>query len=545
GGGVRALGDAALTAGTAIGLTSVEGQNVTLTGTTGIDVEAANILGAANLNSGDGDIRIGSLLAAGPIDASADAIRIEGGGNLAFATLNTDVGDAYIRANGDLSVADGNVAGTADFGTQGEGMSIGTLNAANAILANSGGFLNLDSVTVAGSLDASALASLGITGVVTGQSIALASANITIGSAGRVGTAGVTQQLSVANNNSDNQTFVGGASGTSVAGYHIDADELTRLYASQIEILAPAVQAVGSSSVGSAAPPDVIVDTFTMAGGAAGSNLGANGALTIRTPGKMRVIGNVELTGLTDANTLNLVAGDALEVILGQGSVRLVNGADPAGQLNLVSDDVIVATAEAIADVGAATSTSAINTRLAQNDGILLDEGALFARGIRAEVVGGFYVQNSGAGTDLAQRRGLTFGAGGLDVVTEGPSRIVVNGVGLGPNGQVTGLDALQLLTIRGAAPVVGSYDRGSTVNGCLISSPTVCATVVIDIGNNFPVQDVIEEIDGDEESEGEGNTLPQPLITMREVDPLTGAPLLDDPVTGAGNDDLWTPPAQ
>lgn len=545
GGGVRALGDVTLTAGNAIGLTSVEGQNVALTGATGIDVQEANVLGATSLNSSDGDIRIGSLLAAGPIDASADAIRIEGGGNLAFATLTTDAGDAYVRANGDLSVANGNVAGTADFGTQGEGMSIGTLDAANAILANSGGFLNLDSVTVTGSLDASALASLGITGVVTGQSIALASGNITIGSAGRVGTAGVTQRLSVANNNSNNQTFVGGESGTSVAGYHIDADELARLYGSQIEILAPAVQAAGSNSVGSAAPPDVIVDSFTMAGGAAGSNLGANGALTIRTPGKMRVVGNVELTGLTDANTLNLVAGDALEVILGQGSVRLVNGADPAGQLNLVSDDVIVATADAIADVGAATSTSAINTRLAQNDGVVLDEGALFARGIRAEVVGGFYVQNSGAGTDLAQRRGLTFGAGGLDVVTEGRSRIVVNGVGLGPNGQVTGLDALQLLTIGGAAPVPGGYDRGSTVNGCLISSPTVCATVVFDIDSNFPVQDVIEEIDGDEESEGEGNMLPQPLITMREVDPLTGAPLLDDPVTGAGNDDLWTPPQQ
>src|SRR3546814_19089674 len=65
--------------------------------------------------------------------------------------------------------------------------------------------------------------------------------------------------------------------------------------------------------------------------------------------------------------------------------------------------------------------------------------------------------------------------------LTEGPSRIVVNGVGLGPNGQVTGLDALQLLTIGGAAPVAGSYDRRSTVNGCLISSPTVCATVALD----------------------------------------------------------------
>lgn len=546
GGGVRALGDAGLTAATAIGLTAVEGNGVTLTGATGIDVQRANVLGTANFDSSDGNIRIGSLLASGPINASASAIRIEGGGNLAFATLITDVGDAFVRANGDLSVANGNVAGTADFGTQGVGMSIGTLTAANAVLANSGGFLNLDTVTVTGSLDAGALASLGITGVVTGQSIALASANITIDPAARVGTAGVTQTLSVSNNDSDNQTFIGGAPGGSVAGYHIDADELTRLYGSQIDIFAPEVQAAGGTSVGSAAPPDVVVGDFTMTGGAAGSNLGANGALTIRTPGKMRVTGNVELTGLTDANALNLFAGDALEVILGQGSVRLVNGTAPAGQLNMVSDDIIVATAEAIADVAAATSTGAIDTRLAQNDGIILDEGALFARGIRAEIVGGFYVQNSGAGTAFAQRRGLTFGAGGLDVVTEGPSRIVVNGVQLGPNGQVTGLDTLRLLTIGGAAPVVGSYDPRSTVNGCLISSPAVCITLAFGIENNFPVQDVIEEeVKGDEDGGGDGNNLPQALITMREVDPLTGEPLLDDPVTGAGNDDLWTPPAQ
>jgi hypothetical protein len=486
GGGIRALGD------------------VALTGATGIDVEEIAALGATSLDSSDGDIRIGNLLASGPITASADAIRVEGGGDLAFTTLTTDVGDAYVRTSGDLSLA---------------------------------------SATIAGGFDAGALGSLGITGVVTGQSIALASADIMIGSAGRIGTAGVTQQLSVANNDSGNQTFIGGAPGTSVAGYHIDADELARLYGSQIDIVAPAVQAGGGSSLGPTAPPDAIVDGFAMTGGASGSNLGANGALTIRTPGRMRVVGNVELTGLTDANALNLAAGEALEVILGQGSVRLVNGADPAGQLNLASDEIIVATADAIADVGAATSTSAINARLEQNDGVLLDEGALFARGIRAEVAGGFYVQNSGAGTEPARRRGLTFGAGGLDVVTAGPSRIIVNGVQLGPNGQVTGLDALRLLTIGGAVPVAGRYDRGSTVNGCLLASPTVCATILFD--NNFPVQDVIEEIEGDEDGAGEGNSLPQPLITLRQIDPPAGAPLLDDPVTGAGNDDLWTPPAE
>lgn len=540
GGGVRASGDVALTAATAIGLTAVEGQNIALIGASGIDVNAVTALGTTLIDSADGNVRIGALAATGAIDASAQAIRIESGSGMNFAALTTDAGDAYVRSTGNLSVANANVAGTADLRTQGATMNVGNLAATNATLENTGGSLTLGGVTVTGTLGAAARTTLGITGVVSGQSISLASGAIDIGSAGRVGTAGATQALSVTNNNNANQTFIGGTG--SPGAYHLSADEMTRLYGTQIEIVAPEVAAAGGTSVGSAAPPDVIVDGFTMTGGASNSNLGANGALTIRTPGKMRVIGNVQLTGLTDANALNLRADDALEVILGQGSVRLVNGTAPAGQLNMVSADIIVATQAAITAVGAATTIDAINSRLGENDGIVLDEGALFARGIRANVAGGFYVQNSGAGTEAAQRRGLTFGAGGLDVTTQGQSRIVINGVHLGPNGQVTGFDTIGLLTIGGVAPVVGTYDRRSTFNGCFIANTAACTTVAFDVENSFPVQDVIEE-ETESDDGTEGQSLPVPLITMRELDPLTGEPLLDDPVTGAGNDDLWTAP--
>ncbi len=548
GGGTQAFGDIALTAGTIIDVTHVGGgTSVALNGPDGITAGTVSSSGATSLDSAGGNIRIGGLDSSGTIAASANAIRIEGGGDMNFTLLNAATGNAYVRGGGDFSVASGTVAGTADLGTQGEAMTIGNLSAANAIIENSGGFLNLDTVTVAGDLAASALASLGINGVVTGQSISLASAGIGIAPTGRVGTAGVTQQLSIENNNADNQSFVGGIAGPNGPnGYHIDADELTRVYGTQIDIFAPEVQAASSISVGSAAQPDVVVDTFTMTGGASNSNLGANGALTIRTPGKMRVIGNVQLTGLSDANALNLVAGDALEVILGQGSVRLLGANNaPGGQLNMQSDDIIVATQAAITAVGTATTIDAINTRLGQNDGVALDEGALVARGIRADVAGGFYVQNSGAGTDFAQRRGLTFGAGGLDVQTQGTSRIVINGVQLGANGPITDIDAVPLLTINGSAPVAGSYDPRSTFNGCFIASPTACTTVAIDFENSFPVQDVIDEEVEDDDGVGEGNTVPQALITMRDIDPMTGEPLLDDPVTGAGNDDLWTPPTQ
>lgn len=534
--------DLAMTAGAAIDIVGATGGGVALDGATGIAADAVTSQGLTSLTANGGAIAIDNLSSVGAVSASADSILVSNGGPLQFATLTTDVGNATISTAGALTVANGTVAGTADLRSTGGALTVNTLTAASATL-NAAGPMALGGVAATGNVNANAQTSLSVTGVVNGTNIALASADIILGSAAQVGTAGVTQQLSITNNNNDNQTFIGGTGTRS--GYHLDAAELTRLYGTQIGIVGPEVQAAGGGSVGSAAPPDVIVDSFTMTGGGSGSNLGANGALTISTPGKLRVIGNVALTGLTDANTLNLVADDALEVILGQGTVRLVNGTAPAGQLNLVSDDVIVATQAAIAAVGAATTTNAITTRLGENDGVVLDEGALFARGIRANVSGGFYVQNSGASTELGQRRGLTFGAGGLSVQTQGPSRVVLNGVQFGANGQVTGLDVIPLFTVAPQSNgVPGTIDPRSTINGCLISNPLTCTTVVLDFESNFPVQDIIEE-ETESDDATEGSSLPVPLITMRDIDALTGEPLLDDPVTGSGNDDLWTAPTE
>ncbi len=540
GGRIRALGDITLTAGTAVDVGGIFGNNVAVDGATGITADQLFAVGTTTLNSNNGAIALGTLVSSGEVDARADSIVINGG-SMVFANIITDVGDAVVRA-GDLFVTNGSIAGRAEFSSSGERLGIDTLTARSALLQATNGFMTLNNVSVTDGLDASARGSLSISGVVTGRSISLESADISIDTAARVGTAGTTQQLSFINNNSDNQTFIGGT-GTR-GGYHIDAAELTRAFGTDVEIFAPEVAAAGGGSVGTTAPPDVIVDSFTLAGGAAGSNLGANGSLTITTPGKMRVLGNVQLTGLSDTNALNLIADEALEVILGQGTVRLLGANNaPAGQLNLQSNDIIVATAAAITDVGLATTTDAVDARLALNDGITLDEGSLFARGIRADVVGGFYVQNSGTGTEFANRRGLTFGAGGLDILTEGPSRIVITGVHLNPTGQVTGLDTIPLLTIAGGAPAPGSFDPRSTFNGCLITGATACAFLALE--SSFPVQDVIEEEADADSDDGNGNSLPlAPLIMMRDIDPLSGEPLLDDPVTGAGNDDLWTPTA-
>ncbi|UNU43436.1 hypothetical protein EAO27_12460 [Sphingopyxis sp. YF1] len=567
-GAVRAGRDLSLTAGTTLAVRRAAtgaGGTLALDGADGLTAGFVAGGGATSLTSDGGAILVDGLSSAGPVAARGDSITIAGGsGNLVFSALDAAVGDASVTSTGDLSVTAANVAGRATLRSTNGDLAVTQLAAADAQLGADDA-LTLGDVTATNGLLGEAGGTLAVNGVVTARDISLGSGDIAIASNGRVGTTGTTRTLDLRNTNGRAQTFVGGTGTRS--GYHLDAAEMTRLYGTDIGIFAPQVDnnnggfvaaAPGGlpiGSVGSSSQPDVIIDDFTMTAGGSGSNLGTSGTLTIETPGKARVVGDVLFTGMSDTNGLTIRARDALEVILGEGSIRLTGASSsgtttPAGLLTLVSADVIVATASVIADVAAAADTDAIDDRLAQNDGITSDDGALYAGGIDVGVEGGFYVQNSGAGTRFAERRGLTFGAQGLNVTTAGTdTRIVVNGVHLGASGPVTGLDAIAQLSINGTAvgsapSTGGSFDPRSTMNGCLIVSSGACAFQEFE--TSFPVQDLIEEEDKESAGKnGEGQGLPTPLITMRDLDPLTGEPLVDDPVTGAGNDDLWSPPSE
>lgn len=567
GGSLSAGRDLTLAAGEDIVIrraTTGSGGAMTLDGATGVFVDTLNSAAATVVTAGTGDIRLGTLNSAGPISLVGDSIGVDGVvGNAVFANIETDVGDAFIFGGSNVSITAGSVAGRALIRSDGS-LSVTQL-AGNEVELGADTVMTLGNVTATNALGVQVRDMLTVNGAVVGRSMIIASGDITIGSAGRLGTQGTTQALEVRNIDEDSVTYIGGT-GTRT-GYHIDQTEMTRLFGNDITILAPdlggnnggfVAAAPGGpaiATVGSSTPPTVIIDDFTLTAGGPTSNLGASGSLTIATQGKARVIGDAAITGMSDANSFRIIADEALEVILGEGTIRLSGSATstPAGRLILQSEDVIVATADAIADVAAAPDIDAIDERLGQNDGIILDDGALFAGGIDVTVEGGFYVQNSGEGTRFAQRRGLTFGPLGLNVNVAGAdSRIVINGVHLGPSGQVTGLDAIPLLSIDGfvigSGPLSGSglaFDSGSTMNGCLIVSSTTCA--FLEFESSFPVQDVINDEDEDEQEgdDADGMSLPTPLITMRDLDPLTGEPLLDDPVTGAGNDDLWTPPAE
>ncbi|SNS57732.1 beta strand repeat-containing protein [Sphingopyxis indica] len=538
-GSYAAGGDIAFSAGGAIDVASIAKQgagSVTLNGAGGIAADTIVNQGATGLTSANGAIAVASLASAGAVDADGRSVAIGGSGDLVFTSLVATAGDATVGTAGTLSVASATVAGLADFGGD-QGLTVGTLDAGEARLAAANGDILLTGASVASGLSADAGGAIAIDGTVTGATIVLASRDIAIGAAGQVGAAGTTASLSIANSGTQ-QTFVGGDG--SGDGYNIDADEMARLYGSGIRIFAPV-------AAGAAGGPDLVVGDFTMTGGSDTSNLGPAGSLILETAGRAEVAGAVALTGLSSANQLSIIAASTLDIVLGEGSIRLTGANDsaPGGRLSLAADRIAVATRTAIADVDAATSTDAIEVRLAQNDGVASDEGALFARGIDVGAVSGFYVQNSGTGVDFDQRRGLTFGDGGFNVDTAGSAtRLVLNGVYLGPQGQVVGLDAIPLLTVNGSAATFGSFEARSRFNGCLIAAPVLCGRGFDSIPI-FPVQDVIEEEVGTDGKPDEGITLPTALIMIRDIDPPTGAPLLDDPVTGAGNDDLWTPPAK
>jgi hypothetical protein len=165
------------------------------------------------------------------------------------------------------------------------------------------------------------------------------------------------------------------------------------------------------------------------------------------------------------------------------------------------------------------------------------------------EVSEGAYIQNLGAGTGHEQRRGFLSTGSTLYIDTaSADTRVVVNGQlqnDATPVGLLSGLDVTPIVMVNGVrGPVAGGrFDQRSTVNGCLMIDPGSCRTG----GGTAPEQGPLSQSNQD--------TIdrvldPNPLLSftpflnaaieLRDYVPQAYLPLIDEPVTGAGNDDLW-----
>lgn len=526
--------------------TTASGSVINATGLT-VSLDTVRAAGDARLSATGGALTVTSLGSAGQVSANGRTVTIGGSSNLDFSALNALAGDARVTlASGALRVRSANVSGALNLTTSSGSMIVDSANAGSINIDTRTSLSLLGPATATGDMIIRAGGNVGINGATVGRIIRITSGNISIGSSGRLGSGGTTTLVDLTNGDGGSRTFIGGDDTTS--GYSLSATELLRIFADNIAIHAPRAQAQGGESLGSNRPPDVVIGAFTVNGGAASTgNLGASGTFSIDTPGTARVIGAVQFNGMTASNRFSLSARAAIEVILGQGSIRLANGSSRAGILSLDSDDIVVATASAITDIAAATTIDAIDARLARNDGITNDEGALSAAELRLSVQQGLYIQNSGTGENFADRRGFT--ADRVFISTEsGTNRIVINGRIADDTGLLrSGLDAIELITINGSAANShtangGGFDPGSTINGCVIVQAASCS-----VGFQLPpIQDVVDDVidDEDETVTGSGDGLQaQVLINIRDVEALPNEPLVDDPVTGTGNDDLWTAP--
>ncbi|AYJ87465.1 hypothetical protein D3Y57_17955 [Sphingomonas paeninsulae] len=401
-----------------------------------------------------------------------------------------------------------------------------------------------------------------INGVITGTTISFRSTDIIITPNATIGTAGTTTQVSFTNT-STSATTIGGSGAAS--GYVLDNAELQRVRSNNLAVFAPLPHSGASAGMQTPASinlnaPDVIIDTLNLSGGAGGAFSG--GTFRVQTAGKLRLVGPVVLTDLNSSNRFEIVANNAIEALPTSSVMMTATGGALAGTLALTSADIIAGSASALTDVAAAGDLTAASNRIGMNDGLSARDNGYFAAGAIVATVGNsIYIQNTGAATtatgiDYGARRGFTVGSGGLTIVQSGstPIKIAINGrqVMFSPTtgaatGYYTGTDLIPRVNILGlgsdpsSAPPPGSFDPLSTINGCTITAASACVNTVVvipDPGISI-ARDTIQN--ATEQFASSAQLLPVALIQFQDFKGFIDQPLIDEPVTGAGNDDLYS----
>lgn len=285
----------------------------------------------------------------------------------------------------------------------------------------------------------------------------------------------------------------------------------------------------------------------------AGSAVRSNTGIIFNADNDILIGGTVTLANAATDSVVRLTAANNIRVDTASGLITLANQAGGlGGTLEMNAGTIFVGTQQAWTNVSGLTNIDVIDQRLGANDGIDNPQGFLRANMMTFRVRNGLYIQNSGRNRGLSgQRAGFTVGAGGATIVNANasgsPIQIAVNGRQLLADGTfATGKDLIPLLVIGGSSSAnpnaTAGYDPRSTVNGCLITGDSCRSDIPPSVG--LPQQDVIAAIsDPDEDFDGETSlvqSLTAPVIQFAELGGITTEPVIEQPVTGAGNEGLW-----
>ncbi|MBD3774744.1 MAG: hypothetical protein IE921_14325 [Rhodobacteraceae bacterium] len=518
---LNAQGDIASTSVTS------SGGNITAIAANGGDF-TADVVGASQSGSGqvgvsaDGPVVIGTLVGNGASLTS----------NNGAVTVSNDIDvtgpmfaggtEVSLLSTHDLRVQASATAGSIDIATDGSLVVNGASATDSVSLTAGADLLVSDDVSAANALNISALGLADFEASAVGATISVFSADITIGSGGAIGRQDVTSSITF---NGAGDMFIGG-SGGATTGYQLDNGEFAQVHSGgDILVTAPD----GAITIGDLGI--VVADPATGSG-----NIGLTGGVYFDALFGIDIVGQVAMGGATADNTIGFRTDGDVFLDAETGLVEIANDTGYTGQVSVSAQNFYAMTAAALADIGA-LDIAGIDARLANSDGMDNPDGVIRTGTLDvATTASDVFIQNTVPGTGYADRRGITVDTLTIADTAGSNQPIVINGV----IGGQTGLDAIPL------ANLPTGFDPGSTINGCLIGNVASCSatTTGTDTIDNS-IRDLIDDdLDpGDDQGEVFGEEFATLLIEMRDPSEYDQDPLIDDPVTGAGNEDLWEAP--
>jgi hypothetical protein len=469
---------------------------ISVAGDQGVAIGTLASGGAVALASGNGAIRVSSdLTAAGPIQTTGRAVDLTAQGDLALAKA--------VATGGDLSVR--SVNGTLIFGD----------------------------ASATGALTATTPGLLGINGAVTGGTIALTSNEIAIGSSAQLGSK--TQTTSLTLTSTADRTFIGDApSGT---GYRLDNGELARI-ASKGDITLASLPGGAAAAAFSFADPgtaNLVLGSISFDG----SQFGGEGTLLISSARAIGIVGNAQFKTIGSGQTVTLRSTSDIALAAESGLVTLKDGSDGlSGTLRLEAQQVHAMSTAARNEV-AGLDLDTARQRLGTNDQLANDGGYFQAGQIIVRINRLLFIQNSGAnGDDPDAKRGFTTNSFRVETTGTQPAQLILNGRA----GSATGQGLINAVSIS------GGFDARSSFNGCTPGS--LCGAPTPDLFTpvfSAPRDQIEDDRDSDEAEQAldAAQTRPDPLIQFVDAPTSRFDPLIDQPVTGAGNEDFWITPTK
>jgi hypothetical protein len=479
----------------ATSLTSRSGA-IDVSGDQGVAIDTIASGGAVTLASGNGTVRVSTdLTAAGPIQATGRAVDLTAQSNLSLTKVVATGGDLSVRSvNGALTLADASATG--------------------ALTASTPGLLTVN-------------------GSVAGGTMALTSNDIAIGSSAQLGSKSQTTALTLTS--TADRMFIGDA--PSGAGYRLDNGELARI-ASKGDITLASLPGGATGEAFSFVDPaaaNLVLGSLSFDG----AQFGGSGTLLISSPQAIGIVGNAQFKNIGSGQTVTLRSASDIALAAESGLVTLKDGSGTlSGTLRLEAQQVHAMSTAARNEVAGLDLNSA-KQRLGTNDQIENDGGYFQAGQIIVRINRLLFIQNSGAnGDDPDAKRGFTANSFKIETTGTQPAQLILNG----RVGSVTGLGLINAVSIS------GSFDPGSSFNGCtpgsLCGAPTPDLFTPVFSASRDQIQDD-QDKDESEQALDAAQTRPDPLIQFVEAPGSRFDPLIDQPVTGAGNEDFWIAPTK